>query len=153
MIPNSLVRQSLAIEQIIDREKILRSHGGTPRRVLPGKYFGEAQKIRTINHRKVAQTPLCMSASKQGEDISIDDSNQILPTTVQQRPKRSNYEKKTASPTKSSLAKKLSKNNKVHSVTSKEELYTNIENKQQTPLTPSEVPQVLAFKNQSIESE
>ena len=63
-MPNSLVKQSLAVEKLIDGEKYLRSHGGTPRRVLPGKYMGETQKIRTINRRKVTQTPLCVSASK-----------------------------------------------------------------------------------------
>ena len=53
LMPNSLIKQSLAIEKIIDSEKMIRSHGGTPRRPIPGKYSGEPQKIRTINHRKV----------------------------------------------------------------------------------------------------
>ena len=41
-IPNSLVKQSLAVEKVIDSEKFLHSHGGTPRRSIPGKFFGEA---------------------------------------------------------------------------------------------------------------
>ena len=53
LMPNSLIKQSLVVEKIIDSEKIIRSHGGTPRRPIPGKYQGEPQKIRTINHRKV----------------------------------------------------------------------------------------------------
>ena len=63
-MPNSLVKQSLVVEKLIDGEKLLRSHGGTPRRALPGNYTGETQKLRTINRRKVTQTPLCASASK-----------------------------------------------------------------------------------------
>ena len=38
LMPNSLIKQSLAIEKIIDSEKMIRSHGGTPRRPIPGKY-------------------------------------------------------------------------------------------------------------------
>ena len=67
---------------MIDSNMFLHSHGGTPRRMIPGKFFGEAQKTRVINHRKIAQTPLCVSASKLGENISIDDSNHIVATTV-----------------------------------------------------------------------
>ena len=54
LIPNSLVKQSLAVEKIIDSNMFLHSHGGTPRRMIPGKFFGEAQKTRVINHRKIA---------------------------------------------------------------------------------------------------
>ena len=77
-----MVKQSLNIEQIIESDKFICSHGGTPRRSIPGKFFGEAQKVRVVNRRKDAQTPLCASSSKLANQISLDESSQFIATTA-----------------------------------------------------------------------
>ena len=81
MIPNSLIKQSLKVEQIIESNIVI-SHGGTPRRVIPGKFIGEAQKVRVVNRRKDVQTPLCASSSKLADQISLDQSSQLIATTA-----------------------------------------------------------------------
>ena len=69
-----MVKQSLKVEQIIESD-IVMSHGGTPRRIIPGKFFGENQKVRVVNRRKDVQTPLCASSSKLADQISLDQSS------------------------------------------------------------------------------
>ena len=83
LITNDLIRQSLFIEKIVDKDGINQSFGGTPRRDMAAKWEGATKKLKVISRRKVSQTPLCASSSRADEDISIDESSFIVPTTQQ----------------------------------------------------------------------
>ena len=83
LITNDLIKQSLFIEKIVDKDGINQSFGGTPRRDMAAKWEGATKKLKVISRRKVSQTPLCVSSSRADEDISIDESSFILPTTQQ----------------------------------------------------------------------